>query len=143
MTVFIPGVEEKFWSRTGLAKEYMPHVKEGKYSCPMCPSYEPRSNLDTVVTHISRDYLNLSTGCYYCEQSFFSSEGWKKHLTHDHKKEKCDFVPLEMVTPEEDIEFPDDTELVEVKEEEAAAIKKSIKLASANNLMWNRISTRY
>ena len=39
-TVFKPGVEEKFWSRTGLAKEYMPRVKEGKYSCPLCPSYD-------------------------------------------------------------------------------------------------------
>ena len=66
-TVFQPGVEEKFWAHTGLAKEYMPHVKEGKYSCPLYPSYEPRSNLDTVATHIRRDHLNVSISCYYCE----------------------------------------------------------------------------
>ena len=134
-TVFKPEVEEKFWSHTGLAKEYMPGFKEGKYSCPMCPSYEPRSNLDTVATHIRRDHLNVSIGCYYCEQSFVSSEGWKKHLTHDHKKEKRDFVPLEMAGPgEEDVEFPDDSELAEVKAEEAVAIKRSIGIASATNL---------
>ena len=112
----------------------MPHVKEGKYSCPMCSSYEPRSNLDTVATHIRRYHLNVSISCYYCEQSFFSLEGWKKHLTRDHKKKKCDFVPLEMANPEEDVEFPDDTELAEVKEEEAVAIEKSIGLVSTTNL---------
>ena len=132
-TVFKPGVEEKFWSRTGLAKEYMPCVKEGKYSCPLCPSYEPRSNLDTVVTHIRRDHLNISIGCYYCDKSFFSSEGWKKHLVRDHKKEKRDFVPLEMVESE-DLEFPDNSEIEEVKKEEAATIEQSIGLASATNL---------
>ena len=133
-TVFKPGVEEKFWSRTGLAKEYMPRVKEGKYSCPLCPSYEPRSNLDTVATHIRRDHLNVSIGCYYCDQSFFSSEGSKKHLGWDHKKEKRDFVPLEMVEPSEEVEFPDDSEISEVKREEAIAIEQSIGIASTTNL---------
>ena len=133
-TVFKPGVEEKFWSRTGLAKEYMPLVKEGKYSCPLCPSYDPRSNLDTVATHIRRDHLNVSIGCYYCDQSFFSSEGWKKHLGRDHKKEKHDFVPLEMAETNEDLDFPDDSEIEEVKKEEAVAIEWSIGLASATNL---------
>ena len=133
VTVFKPGVEEKFWSHTRLAKEYMPHVKEGKYSCPLCPSYKPRSNLDTVVTHIRRDHLNVSIGCYYCNQSFFSSEGWKKHLVCDHKKEKRDFVPLEMVESE-DLEFPNNSEIEEVKKEEAVTIEQSIGLASATNL---------
>ena len=132
-TVFKPGVE-KFWSHMGLAKEYMPNVKEGKYSCPLCPSYNPRSNLDTVVTHIRRDHLNVSIGCYYCDQSFFSSEGWKKHLGHDHKKEKRDFIPLEMVETSKDLDFPDNSEIAEVKKEEAIAIEWSIGLASATNL---------
>ena len=134
VTVFKPGLEEKFWSRMGLAKEYMPHVKEGKYSCPLCPSYDLRSNLDTVATHIRRDHLNVSIGCYYCNQSFFSSEGWKKHLGRDHKKEKHDFVPLEMVETNEDLDFLDDSEIAEVKKEEAIAIEQSIGLASATNL---------
>ena len=133
-TVFKPGVEEKFWSRTGLAKEYMPHVKEGKYSCPLCPSYDPRSNLDMVATHIRRDHLNVSIGCYYCDQFFFSSEGWKKHLGCNHKKEKHDFVPIKMVETTEDLDFPDNLEIEEVKKEEAVAIEQSIGLASTTNL---------
>ena len=132
-TVFNPGVE-KFWSRTSLAKEYMPCVKEGKYSCSLCPSYEPRSNLDTVATHIRRDHINVSISCYYCDQSFFSSEGWKKHLWRDHKKEKHDFVPLEMVEPSEEVEFPDDAEISEVKKEEAIAIERSVGITSTTNL---------
>ena len=58
----------------------------------------------------------------------------KKHLTRDHKKEKCDFVPIETANPEEDVEFPDDAELAAVKEEEAVAIEKSVGLVSATYL---------
>ena len=133
-TVFKLRVEEKFWSRTGLAKEYMPRVKEGKYSCPLCPSYDSISNLDMVATHIRRDHLNVLIGCYYCDQSFFSSECLKKHLGRDHKKQKCDFVPIEMVETTEELDFPDDVEIEEVKKEEAIAIEQSVGLASTTNL---------
>ena len=112
----------------------MPRVKEGKYSCPLCPSYDLRSNLDMVATHIRRDHLNVSIGCYYCDQSLFSSEGWKKHLGRYHKKEKHDFVPIEMVETSEDLDFPDDAEIEEVKKEEAIAIEQLARLASATNL---------
>ena len=90
--------------------------------------------MDTVATHIRRDHLNVSIGCYYCDQSFFSSEGWKKHLGHDHKKEKHDFVPIEMIKTTDDLDFQDAAEIKEVRKEEAIAIEQSAGLASATNL---------
>ena len=79
--IFKPGPEEKNWSCTGLAKEYQPQSKKGKYYCPMCPLYEGRLNIDTVSTHIKHGHLNISLGCHFCEEAFFSSEGWKRHTS--------------------------------------------------------------
>ena len=84
--IFKPGPIERSWSRTGLAKEFQPTNEGGRYGCPMCPKYEPRSNIDTVATHIRRNHLNIALGCHFCDDAFFSSEGWKKHNTQKHGK---------------------------------------------------------
>ena len=61
--VFKPGPMERGWTRTGLSKQFQPtNQGSGNYGCPMCPKYVPRSNLDTVATHIRRDHLNISLG---------------------------------------------------------------------------------
>ena len=124
--IFKLGPDEKHWSRTGLAKEYMPQSKEGKYLCPLCPQYEGRSNIDTVSTHVRRDHLNISLGCHFCDEAFFSSEGWKKHNIQKHKKAKHEFVPEDALDPGTAVKIPDQTELKEVKGEEAVAIERSI-----------------
>ena len=94
-TIFKPGPLERTWTRTGLSKEFLPtNQGGGSYSCPMCPQYQPRSNLDTVATHIRRDHLNISLGCYFCSESFFSSEGWKRHNSQRHGKSKNEYVPV-------------------------------------------------
>ena len=124
--IFKPGPDEKQWSRTGLAKEYMPQSKEGKYLCPLCPQYEGRSNIDTVSTHVRRDHLNISLGCLFCDEAFFLSEGWKKHNIQKHKKAKHEFVPEDALDPGTTVKIPDHTELEEVKGEEAVAIERSI-----------------
>ena len=131
--VFKPGPEEKYWSRTGLAKEYQPQSREGKYYCPMCRYYEGHSNIDTVSTHIQRDHLNISLGCHYCDKAFFSSEGWKKHNVQKHKKSKDEFVPEGAVDPGTAAKIPDHIELEEVKAEEASAIEESIGLSGNLN----------
>ena len=61
--IFKLGPIERSWSRTGLAKEFQPTNEGGHYGCPMCPKYEPRSNIDTVATHIRRDHLNIALRC--------------------------------------------------------------------------------
>ena len=139
--VFKPGSNERSWTRTGLPKEFLPtNQGAGNYGCPMCPKYQPRSNLDTVATHIRRDHLNISVGCYFCNESFFSSEGWKKHNFQKHGKAKMEYVPegteepAPYQAPAADILIPDDAELSEVKQEEQAAIEEAAGLAQKENL---------
>ena len=60
--IFKPGPIERSWSCYGLAKEFQLTNEGGRYGCPMCPRYEPRSNIDTVVTHIQCDHLNIALG---------------------------------------------------------------------------------
>ena len=98
--IFRPGRNEKQWSQMGLAQEYHPHHDGGKYSCPICPisEYKPKGNIDTVATHIRRNHLNHSIGCYFCYESFFSCEGWKKHTANKHKKQKRISYPLRQIT---------------------------------------------
>ena len=140
-TVFKPGSNERSWTRTGPPKEFLPtNQGSGNYGCPMCPQYQPRSNLDTVATHIRRDHLNISMGCYFCNESFFSSEGWKKHNFQKHGKSKMEYVPegTEEPTPYKapaaSILIPNDAELTEVKQEEQAAIEQAAGLAEKENL---------
>ena len=140
-TVFKPGSNERSWTRTGLPKEFLPtNQGAGNYGCPMCPQYQPRSNLDTVAMHIRRDHLNISMGCYFCNESFFSSEGWKKHNFQKHGKNKTEYVPegtkepAPYKAPAASILIPDDAELSEVKQEEQIAIEQAAGLAQKENL---------
>ena len=74
--VFKLGPNSKTWSHTGLPKEFQPvrSVDMDKYGCPVCPKYEPRSNIDTMATHIRRDHLNIAIGCHFYTESFFTSK---------------------------------------------------------------------
>ena len=131
--IFRPGRDEKQWSRTGLTQEYHPHHDGGKYTCPLCPpsQYEPKGNMDTVATHIQRNHLNHSIGCHFCYESFFSCEGWKKHTANKHGKTKEEFVPPE-ANYELEVGLDDETELEVVKEEEAEAIERAVRLSGQN-----------
>ena len=140
-TVFKPGSNKCSWTRTGLPKEFLPTNQGSRnYGCPMCPKYVPRSNLDTVATHIRRDHLNISMGCHFCNESFFSSEGWKKHNYQKHGKAKHEYVPEgteepgPYKAPAADILIPDDAELSEVKKEEQIAIEQAAGLAEKEDL---------
>ena len=144
-TVFKPGPLERTWTRTGLSQEFLPtNEGGGSYSCPMCPQYQPRSNLDTVATHIRRDHLNISLGCYFCSESFFSSEGWKRHNFQRHGKSKNEYVPAGSEEPGT-FEKPnplgsdpniliEDSVLTEVKQEEKEAIEEAAGLSRKENL---------
>ena len=140
--VFKPGSNERSWTRTGIPKEFLPtNQGSGNYGCPMCPQYLPRSNLDTVATHIRRDHLNISMGCHFCQESFFSAEGWKKHNFQKHGKAKVEYVPegteepgTYKTPPAGSILIPDDAELAEVKEEERTAIEEAAGLAQKEDL---------
>ena len=135
-----PGPIERSWSRTGLAKEFQPTNEGGRYGCPMCPKYEPRSNIDTVATHIRRDHLNIALGCHFCEDAFFSSEGWKKHNTQKHGKTNRNEFILEdaaepgTYVPPSPVAMPTDLILAEVKEEEKTAIEQAAGISSGVDL---------
>ena len=96
---FKPSSVEKMWSRTGIPKEFLPVHDAGKYSCPACQNFEPKSNIDTFATHIRRNHLNVALGCHHCDQMFFSSEGWKKHNILVHNLPKAQFVPVDAEDP--------------------------------------------
>ena len=138
--IFKAGPVERSWSCTGLAKEFQPTNEGGRYGCPMCPKYDPRSNIDTVATHICRDHLNIALGCHFCEDAFFSSEGWKKHNTQRHGKlNRNEFVPEDAVepgtyAPPAATALPSDAVLAEVKEEEKEAIERAAGLSSGVDL---------
>ena len=135
-TIFKPGPIERSWSHTGLAKEFQPTNEGGRYGCPMCP----HSNIDTFATYIHHDHLNIALGCHFCEDSFFSSEGWKKHNTQKHgKTNRNEFVPQDAVEPGTYVPpsataIPTDAVLAEVKEEEKEAIEQAARLSSGVDL---------
>ena len=79
-------------------------------------------------------------GCHYCNESFFSSEGWKKHNFQKHGKTKSKCVPEATEepgtyeVPAAQVLIPDNAELAEVKQEEQAAIEAAAGLAQKENL---------
>ena len=110
----------------------------------MCPQYQPRSNLDTVATHIRRDHLNISLGCYFCSESFFSSEGWKRHNFQRHGKSKNEYVPAGSEEPgtfqklnplgSDPNILSEESILAEVKQEEKEAIEEAAGLSRQEDL---------
>ena len=101
----------------------------------MCPKYKPRSNIDTVATHIQRDHLNIVLRCHFCDDAFFSSEGWKKHNTQKHgKTSRNEFVPEDAVQPGTYIPPSPVAILAEVKEEEKTAIEQAAGILSGVDL---------
>ena len=106
----------------------------------MCPKYEPQSNIDTVATHIQRDHLNIALGFHFCDDAFFSSEGWKKHNIQKHgKTSRNEFVPEDAVepgtyVPPSPVAMPTDLILAEVKEEEKTAIEQAAGISSGADL---------
>ena len=120
--IFKPSSVEKLWSRTGIPKEFLPIHDAGKYSCPACGTFEPKSNIDTVATHIRRNHLNIAIGCHHCDQCFFSSEGWKKHCVAVHNLPKAQFVPLDAEEPGVYQPLQGVSEVVKVDEEEQQAV---------------------
>ena len=73
-------------------------------------------------------------------ESFFSSEGWKRHNSQKHGKSKNEFVPEgteepgTYKTPAAEILIPDDAELAEVKQEEQTAIEEAAGLSWKEDL---------
>ena len=69
---FKPSMDQRHWSRTGLAADYQPCKMEGdeNYSCPfpLC-NFAPRQKFDAVATHIRR-HLNIAIQCHYCNRLF-------------------------------------------------------------------------
>ena len=129
--VFKPCPNSKTWSCTGLPKEFQPvrSVDTDKYGCPMCPKYEPHSNIDTVTTHIRRDHLNIVIGCHFCTESFFTCKAWKSHNQKEHNCAKNEYVPQGAgepsvyKVPTGDVpELPTEIELDAVKQEEELAV---------------------
>ena len=130
--IFKPGPVEKTWSRTGIPKEFLPVHDAGKYSCPACQNFEPKSNIDTVATHIRRNHLNVALGCHFCDQVFFSSEGWKKHNVSVHNLPKAQFVPLDAEDPGVYQPLKGVQSVEEINEEEEAAIREATGLKDQN-----------
>ena len=130
--IFKPSSVEKLWSRTSIPKEFLPVHDAGKYSCPACQSFEPKSNIDTVATHIRRNHLNIAIGCHYCDQSFFSSEGWKKHCIAIHNLPKAQFVPLDAEEPGVYQPLQGVSEAEQVDEEEQKAVLQAASLRGQN-----------
>ena len=87
-----PSSEQKRWSRTGLAAEYLPPHDDDLYSCPLPQCNYKRQNIDTVCIHIRR-HLNIAIQCHYCRKLFWGSEGWLKHTKSLHKGQPP--VPLD------------------------------------------------
>ena len=73
-----PSSDQKRWSRTGLATEYLPPHEDDLYSCPLPQCHYKRQNIDTVCIHIRR-HLNIAIQCHYYLKRFWDSEGWLKH----------------------------------------------------------------
>ena len=119
---FKPGRENKTWSRTGLAAEFVPKKVEDdeKYHCsfPTC-QFPPKQKLDTMVTHIQRDHLNICLACHYCGTLFWSSI---------HKGLPC--VPENAEDPgifSQTLKLSD-WDIDKIKQEEAAAVEASLGL---------------
>ena len=136
--VFKPGPNSKTWSHTGLPKEFqlVRLVDTDKYGCPMCPKYEPCSNIDTVATHIRRDHLNIAIGCHFCTEAFFTYEAWKSHNQKEHNCAKNEYVPQGAGEPGvykaptgDAPELPTEIELAAIKQEEELAIAEAAGLA--------------
>ena len=87
-----PSSDQKRWSRTGLATEYLPPHEDDLYSCPLPQCDYKRQNIDTVCIHIRR-HLNIAIQCHYCLKRFWGSEGWLKHTRSLHKSQPP--VPLD------------------------------------------------
>ena len=104
----------------------------GKYSCPACQDFEPKSNIDTVATHIRRNHLNIAIGCHHCNQCFFSSEGWKKHCVTIHNLPKAQFVPLDEEEPEVYQPLQGVSEVEKVDEEEQQVVLQAAGLKGQN-----------
>ena len=130
--VFKPSSVERTWSCTGIQKEFLPKHDAGKYYCIVCQDFDPKSNIDTVTTHVRRNYLNVVLRCHYCDQSFFSSEGWKKHNVHVHNLPKAQFVPLDAEDPGVYQPLKDVTEVENVEKEEEEAILRATGLQGQN-----------
>ena len=129
---FKPSSVEKTWSRTGIPKEFLPVHDAGKYSCPACEQFEPKSNIDTVATHIRRNHLNVALGCHHCDQMFFSSEGWKKHNVTVHNLPKAQFVPVDAEDPGVYQPLQGVRSVKDIDEEEKAAVLQASGLAGQN-----------
>ena len=130
-TPFKPGREPKAWSRTGLASDFVPKKVEDdeKYHCsfPLC-QVPPKQKLDTMATHIRRDHLNICLACHYCDTLFWSSVSWTKHCGNVHKG--LPYVPEDAEDPgvfSGDFKFSD-SDIVEINQEEAAAVKAALGL---------------
>ena len=123
---FKPSSVEKTWSRTGIPKEFLPVHDAGKYSCPACQDFEPKSNIDTVATHIRRNHLNVALGCHYCDQMFFSLEGWKKHNITVHNLPKAQFVPVDAEDPGVYQPLKDIQTVEDIDEEEKEAVLQAV-----------------
>ena len=137
--VFKPGPNSRTWSRTGLPKEFQPvrSMDTDKYGCPMCPKYEPRSNIDTVATHIRRDHLNIVIRCHFCAEAFFTCEAWKSHSQKEHNCAKNEYMPEGAgepgvyKAPTDNVpELPTDIELDAIKQEEELAVAEAAGLAN-------------
>ena len=129
---FKPSSVEKTWSRTGIPKEFLPVHDAGKYYCPACKEFDPKSNIDTVATHIRRNHLNVAIGCHHCDQCFFSSEGWKKHCVSVHNLPKAQFVPVDAEDPGVYHPLQGIHSVEEVDEEEKTAILQASGLSGQN-----------
>ena len=130
-TPFKPGREPKAWSRTGLASDFVPKKvgDDEKYHCsfPLC-QVPPKQKLDTMATHIRRDHLNICLACHYCDTLFWSSVSWTKHCGNVHKG--FPYVPEDAEDPgvfSGDFKFSD-SDIVEINQEEAAAVKAALGL---------------
>ena len=79
-------------------------------------------------------------GCHFCEDAFFSSEGWKKHNSQKHRKtNRSEYIPEDAVepgtyVPSSAAALPTDLILAEVKEEEKTAIEQAAWISSGVDL---------
>ena len=123
---FKPGVNPKTWTKTGLTLEYQPTREEGEddYGCPFSKcDFVPKQKLDLVCTHIHR-HLNICIECHYCDKSYWSVEGWKKHTGSVHPG--LPKVPEGTEDPPTFSPLGDTPEILEVREEEEEALNQTL-----------------
>ena len=83
----------------------------------------PKQKLDLVCTHIPQ-HLNICIECHYCDKSYWSAKGWKRHTGSVHPG--LPKVPEGTEDPATFTPLGDAPAIAEVRDEEEEAINRAL-----------------